>query len=97
MHITTAKLLDVIALLTDKADENSVFGQVGTIIEGLAPDLFGVPFSGFEGRTLLLPNYDAKSFSCFTMDRYSRRKYYPAKPTQGQTHVLKKAHADAPH
>jgi hypothetical protein len=49
---TQAKLLDVIALLADKPAEDLVSGQVGTIVEELAPDVFEVEFCDSEGRTL---------------------------------------------
>ena len=52
MQSAPAKLLDVIALLADKPDENLVSGQVGTIVEVLAPDVFEVEFCNSEGRTL---------------------------------------------
>jgi hypothetical protein len=49
---TPAKLLDVIALLTDKPELQFACGQVGTIVEVLAPDVFEVEFCNREGRTL---------------------------------------------
>jgi hypothetical protein len=54
MQEIPAKLLDVIALLADKPEENLVSGQVGTIVEVLAPDVFEVEFCNSEGRTLRL-------------------------------------------
>jgi hypothetical protein len=47
-----AKLLDVIALLADKPEQRLSSGQVGTIVEALAPDVFEVEFCDGEGRTL---------------------------------------------
>jgi len=52
MQSAPAKLLDVIALLADMPEENLVSGQVGTIVEVLAPDVFEVEFCNSEGRTL---------------------------------------------
>jgi hypothetical protein len=47
-----AKLLDVVALLEDQSTCKLVSGQVGTIVEVLAPDVFEVEFLDSEGRTL---------------------------------------------
>jgi len=47
-----AKLLDVIALLEDKPALGLACGQVGTIVELLAPEVFEVEFCNREGRTL---------------------------------------------
>ncbi len=53
MH-DTPKLLDVIALLDDVPDHRLRRGQVGTIVEELAPDVFEVDFSDEQGRTYAL-------------------------------------------
>jgi hypothetical protein len=45
------KLLDVVALLEDLPGERLVRGQVGTIVENLAPNVFEVEFSDDTGRT----------------------------------------------
>jgi len=45
------KLLDVVALLEDIPAQKLVRGQVGTVVEGLAPGVFEVEFSDSEGRT----------------------------------------------
>ena len=45
------KLLSVVALLEDLPSRNLVRGQVGTVIESLAPDVFEVEFSDNNGRT----------------------------------------------
>ncbi len=47
-----AKLLDVVALLDDKPALGLACGQVGTIVELLAPEVFEVEFCDREGRTL---------------------------------------------
>ncbi len=44
------KLLDVIALTVDVPEHGLVRGQVGTVVEALAPDTFEVEFSDNEGR-----------------------------------------------
>lgn len=45
------ELLAVVALLEDVADHNVLRGQVGTIVERLAPAVYEVEFSDDEGRT----------------------------------------------
>jgi Domain of unknown function (DUF4926) len=45
------KLLDVVALLDDVPEKALRRGQVGTIVEVLAPGVFEVEFSDLEGRT----------------------------------------------
>ena len=52
MQTTPAKLLDVIALLEDKPAQRLSCGQVGTIVEVLAPGVFEVEFCDGEGRTM---------------------------------------------
>jgi len=45
------KLLAVVALLEDVRTRGLVRGQVGTVVETLAPGVFEVEFSGNIGRT----------------------------------------------
>jgi len=45
------ELLSVVALLKDTADQSVRRGQVGTIVERLAPGVYEVEFSDDEGRT----------------------------------------------
>jgi Domain of unknown function (DUF4926) len=45
------KLLDVVALIDDVPEKALQRGQVGTIVEVLAPSVFEVEFSDLEGRT----------------------------------------------
>jgi hypothetical protein len=45
------KLLDVVALTEDLPKHDLQRGQVGTVVEVLAPDAFEVEFSDNEGRT----------------------------------------------
>lgn len=47
----TLELLDVVALLQDRPDRGLYSGQVGTIVELLAEDVFEVEFSDNSGRT----------------------------------------------
>lgn len=45
------QLLDVVALTEDLPQRNLFRGQVGTVVELLAPDVFEVEFSDDKGRT----------------------------------------------
>jgi len=45
------KLLDVVALLEDIPAEKLRQGEVGTVVEMLAPDVYEVEFSDDDGRT----------------------------------------------
>ncbi len=45
------QLLDVVALLEDLPEEQLRRGQVGTVVELLAPNVFLVEFSDNNGRT----------------------------------------------
>lgn len=45
------RLLDVVALTEDLPEHGLVRGQVGTVVEELAPDAFEVEFSDDEGGT----------------------------------------------
>lgn len=46
----TIKLLDVVALLYDLPDKNLRRGEVGTIVEYLAPEVWLVEFSDNDGE-----------------------------------------------
>lgn len=45
------QLLDVVALTEDLPERNLLRGQVGTVVEILAPDVYEVEFSDNNGRT----------------------------------------------
>jgi hypothetical protein len=45
------KLLDVVALMEELPERGLSMGQVGTVVDVLAPDVFEVEFSDNEGRT----------------------------------------------
>lgn len=45
------KLLDVVALTEDLPQESLFRGQVGTVVEILAPGVYEVEFSDDEGQT----------------------------------------------
>jgi len=44
------KLLDVVALTQELPDRDLSLGQVGTVVEVLAPNIYEVEFSDNEGR-----------------------------------------------
>ncbi len=48
--MNTIQLLDVVALTADLPDKGLLRGQVGTIVETLAPGVFEVEFSDDQGR-----------------------------------------------
>ena len=45
------KILDVVALTVDRPEDDLVRGQVGTVVERLAPEVYEVEFSDDDGRT----------------------------------------------
>ena len=45
------KLLDVVAMSSDVPQHGLVLGQVGTVVEELAPGVFEVEFCDNDGRT----------------------------------------------
>jgi len=47
----TIRQLDVVALTADLPDKGLLRGQVGTVVDVLAPGVFDVEFSDEEGRT----------------------------------------------
>lgn len=51
MESPSIRVLDVVALVEDVADRGLRRGQVGTVVETLAPGVFEVEFSDDEGRT----------------------------------------------
>ena len=52
MQKTPVKSLDVVALLEDKPSAGLVAGQVGTVVEILAPGVYEVEFLDSTGRTV---------------------------------------------
>ena len=58
MQTTPVKLLDVVALLVDKPQERLVAGQVGTVVEVLAPNAYEVEFLDSKGRTIAVTELD---------------------------------------
>ncbi|CAK8720335.1 MAG: protein of unknown function (DUF4926) [Candidatus Electronema aureum] len=44
------KMLDIVALIEDLPEHNLFRGQVGTIVEILAPDVYEVEFCDDEGQ-----------------------------------------------
>ncbi len=56
---TPIQLLDVIALTEDVPEQGLQRGQVGTVVEILAPDVYDVEFIDAEGRTYALATIQA--------------------------------------
>jgi hypothetical protein len=54
------KLLDVVALIEDLPESGLQRGQVGTVVEELAPGVFEVEFSDSQGRTYALLSLKAE-------------------------------------
>jgi len=50
-HNGSIQLLDVVALTADLPEHDLLRGQVGTVVETLAPHVFEVEFSNDEGVT----------------------------------------------
>jgi hypothetical protein len=48
---TKIHLLDVVALIEDLPERGLYRGQVGTVVESLAPGVFEVEFNDNDGRT----------------------------------------------
>ena len=51
MRTTKVRLFDVVALTEAFSERKLERGQVGTVVEILAPDVFEVEFSDTDGRT----------------------------------------------
>lgn len=47
------RLLDIVALTEDVPEKMLLRGQVGTVVELLAPDVYEVEFCDDEGRTYM--------------------------------------------
>lgn len=50
MHDSMVQLLDVVALTEDRPDQGLRRGQVGTVVEVLAPGVYEVEFCDDEGE-----------------------------------------------
>ncbi|MEL7359026.1 MAG: DUF4926 domain-containing protein [Cyanobacteria bacterium J06560_6] len=59
-NFTTLKLLDVVALTEPLPTHNLIPGQVGTIVETLAPNVYEVEFSDDDGQTYAMLPLKAK-------------------------------------
>jgi len=51
MRTRSIRVLDTVALLEDLPDRKLKRGEVGTVVEILAPDVYEVEFSDDEGQT----------------------------------------------
>ncbi len=59
MAIDPIQLLDVVALTADRPEKRLVRGQVGTVVERLAPGVYEVEFSDDAGRTYAMASLPA--------------------------------------
>jgi len=64
----TVKLLDAVALLENIPEKNLFRGQVGTVVEELAPGVFEVEFSDAEGRTYAMHSLRAEQLMVLLYD-----------------------------
>lgn len=53
------EMLSVVALLQDSPEHSLVRGQVGTVVEDLAPGVYEVEFCDDEGRTYAMASLKA--------------------------------------
>lgn len=54
MNDKQIQLLDVVALTEDLPERKLFRGQVGTVVESLAPEVYEVEFNDDQGRTYAL-------------------------------------------
>lgn len=54
MKTREIKLLDVVAMLKDASSEGVALGQVGTVVELLAPNVYEVEFANQNGETIAM-------------------------------------------
>lgn len=59
-------ILDVVALTEDLPERGLYKGQVGTVVESLAPGVFEIEFSDEEGRAKPRSPWKSGNSSCFT-------------------------------
>lgn len=52
MKKDSLKLFDTVAILKDMPEKKVVYGQVGTVVEVLADDVFEVEFADKNGETI---------------------------------------------
>ena len=72
--LTQFQLLDIVALKEDLPQHHLSAGQVGTLVEPLAPDVFEVDFSDDEGQTYaMLPLHTSQLLK---LPHLSRRSSY---------------------
>ena len=60
MKTREIKLLDVVALLKNAPTEGIVMGQVGTVVELLAPKVYEVEFANQNGETIAMVAVEEK-------------------------------------
>lgn len=62
------KLLDMVALAEDLPARRLVRGQVGAVVEELAPGIFEVEFSDSQGRTYAMASIEAEKLMVLHYD-----------------------------
>lgn len=60
MKTREIRLLDVVALLKDASNEGIVLGQVGTVVELLAPNVYEIEFANQNGETIAMLTVEEK-------------------------------------
>ena len=60
---------DIVALIEDIPEENLVKGEVGTIVNYLAPGVFLVEFADDDGVTYALPVVREEQLSLIVLDK----------------------------
>ena len=71
--MTEIELLSVVALLADIPDKDLLRGQVGTVVETLAPGMFEVDFSDDKGQT-----YATRALRADQLMRLHTNRNHPA-------------------
>jgi hypothetical protein len=72
-----AKHLDTVALTADLPEHNLSRGQVGTVVETLAPGVFEVEFSDGDGRTYALLSLRAEQLMVLHYNHRSPSRRFP--------------------
>ena len=62
LTLTKLNLFDIVALKNDLPDRYLLAGQVGTIVEILAPEVYEVEFSDDDGQTYATQALPATNF-----------------------------------
>lgn len=82
------QLLDVIALKTSLPDHHLLAGQVGTIVEILAPDVYEIDFSDDDGQTYaMLPLHSSQLLRlCYAPEKNAQTNGEGTNPMSNTIH-----------